>query len=113
MQNGGSTIHMGRQSRADGTGETKPRTRKRASGSSKSKPTSSRSRVQNVANADGNDTVREADLRNLSVQVTFKCPDLDLSIDSFGDGLIDRISEAGAEFGLVLDRLNIFLERGK
>ena len=66
-----------------------------------------------MANADGNDTVREADLRNLSVQVTFKCPDLDLSIDSFGVGLIDRISEAGAEFGLVLDRLNIFLEREK
>ena len=104
---------MGRQPRRDGDSEAKPRTRKRAAGSSKSKPTSSGGRVQNLADQHGDGQVREEDLRNLSVQVTLKSPDIDKSVDLFTNGLIDQLSEVGEQYGLVLDRLNIFLEREK
>jgi hypothetical protein len=52
-------------------------------------------------------------LRDLSIRVTFKSPDVEDSVDLFEKGFISAMAKAGAEYKLVLQNLQIFLEREK
>jgi len=49
----------------------------------------------------------------LSIRVTFKSPDVEDSVDLFEKGFIGAMAAAGAEYKLVLENLQVFLEREK
>lgn len=49
----------------------------------------------------------------MSIRVTFKSPDVEASVDLFERGFIGAMAKAGAEYRLVLENLEVFLERGK
>jgi len=66
-----------------------------------------------VADQHGDGTFREEDLRDLSIRVTFKSPDVEDSVDLFEKGFIGAMAAAGAEYKLVLENLQVFLEREK
>lgn len=66
-----------------------------------------------MADQHGDGTFREEDLRDLSIRVTFKSPDVEASVDLFERGFIGAMAKAGAEYRLVLENLEVFLERGK
>lgn len=66
-----------------------------------------------MADKHGDGAFREEDLRDLSIRVTFKSPDVEDSVDLFEKGFIGAMAKAGAEYKLVLQNLQIFLEREK
>lgn len=66
-----------------------------------------------MADQHGDGAFREEDLRDLSIRVTFKSPDVEDSVDLFEKGFIGAMASAGAEYKLVLENLEVFLERGK
>ena len=66
-----------------------------------------------MADKHGDGAFREEDLRDLSIRVTFKSPDVEDSVDLFEKGFISAMAKAGAEYKLVLQNLQVFLEREK